>query len=135
MIHKDLIWFKIFSQPAWDVSERSQSDPHWERHIGDLSETSLKRWLFCDVFKTSQIHLKKMPLLWRLQEVSKTSQKRCILRDIFKTSRAYFKKDVFSVTSLRHPKNISDKYFWFFKNTPQKWFRVISVVLLQSVYD
>ena len=86
------------SQPAWDVSERSQSDPHWERQLRDLLETSQKRCLFCDVFKTS---------------------------------RAYLKKDVFSVTSLRRLRNISRKCLWFFKNTPQKWFRVIFIGLLQ----
>ena len=47
------------SQPAWDVFEMSQTDLHWERHLKDLSETSQKRCLFCDVFKMSQIHLKK----------------------------------------------------------------------------
>ena len=46
----------IITQPAWDVFEKFQSDLHWERH---LSETSQKRRLFCDVFKTSQIHLRK----------------------------------------------------------------------------
>ena len=45
--------------PVWDVSEMSQSYLHWERHLKDLSETSQKRRLFCDVFKTSQIHLRK----------------------------------------------------------------------------
>ena len=48
-----------YYQPARDVSEMSQSDLHWERHPKDLLETSQKRRLFCDVFKTSQIHLKK----------------------------------------------------------------------------
>ena len=95
------------AQLAWDVSERSQSNLHWERHLRDPLETSQKRWLFCDALKTSQIHLKK---------------------------------DVFFVTSLRRLEHISKKmsfpwrlweYFWFFKNTPQKRFRVISVGLLQ----
>ena len=70
------------TQPAWvDVSERFQSDLHWERYLRDLSETSQRRCLFCDVFKTSQ--------------------KRCILCDVFKTSRAYLRKDV-SETSQKH---------------------------------
>ena len=86
------------TQPAWYVSERSQSDLHWEKYLREPSETSQKRSLSCDVFKTSQIHLKK---------------------------------DVFSVTSLRRLKNNSRKYFWFSKNTSQKWFRVISVGFLQ----
>ena len=72
------------------VSERSQSDLHWERHLRDLTETSLKKLLFCDVFKTSQKHLKKdvfcvtsltrlehisikMSIPWRLWDVSKIS--------------------------------------------------------------
>ena len=63
------------TQPAWDVSERSQSDLHWERYLRDLSETSQKRCLFCDVFKTSQIHLKKdvffVTSLRRLKNISK----------------------------------------------------------------
>ena len=78
------------SQPARVVSERSQSDLHWERYLRHLSETSQKRCLFCDVFKTSQKHLKKdvfcvtslrrlghiskkMSFPWRLWDVSKTS--------------------------------------------------------------
>ena len=47
------------SQPAWNVSEMSQSDLHLQIHLKDLSETSQKRRLFCGVFNTSQIHLKK----------------------------------------------------------------------------
>ena len=49
----------------------------------------------------------------------KTSSKTCLLCDFFKTSRAYLRKDVFSVKSPRRLKNISLKYFWFFKNTSQ----------------
>ena len=56
----------------------------------------------------------KMSFVWRIWDVSSKSQ-----------------KDVFSVTSLRRLKNILRKYLWFFKNTPEKWFRVISVGLLQ----
>ena len=74
---------------------------------------------------------KELSFLWRLWDVSKTSQKRSFLCDVFKTSRAYLKKDVFPVTSLRRLKSISRKYFWFSKDTSQKWFRVISVGLLQ----
>ena len=50
-----------------------------ERDILDLLETSQKRRLFCDVFKTSQKHLKKTSFVWRLKEVSNISQKRCLL--------------------------------------------------------
>ena len=79
-----------FTQPAWDIFEMSQSDLHWEKHLKDLPEISQKRRLFCDVFKTSQIHLKKdvfhvtslrrlkhiskkMFILWRLWYISKIS--------------------------------------------------------------
>ena len=51
--------------------------------------------------------------------------------DVFKTSQKHLKKDAFCVTSTRRLKNISRKYLWFFKNTSQKWFCVISVGLLQ----
>ena len=73
-----------------DVSEKSQSNLHWDRHLRDLSETSQKRLLFCDVYNSSQKHLKKdvfcvtslrplahiskkMSFPWRLWDVSKTS--------------------------------------------------------------
>ena len=66
---------KVFTQPAWDVSEMSQSNLHWERHLKNLSQTSQKRRIFCDVFKTSQIHLKKdvffVTSLRRLKYISK----------------------------------------------------------------
>ena len=95
----------LLTQPAWDVSERSQSDLYLERHLRDLLETSQKRWLFCDVFKTSQIHLKKdvffvtslrrlkyisrkMSFLWRPWDVSKTS-----LASIFGFSKITHKND------------------------------------------
>ena len=47
-----------------------------ERDISETSlETSQKRWLFCDVFKTSQIHLRKdvffVTSLRRLKNISK----------------------------------------------------------------
>ena len=117
-----------------------QTDLHWERHLKDLSETSQKRRLFWDVFKTSQIRLKKdvffatslrrlkyiskkMYFLWRLYHVSNTSHKRCFSGDVFRASQTYLKKDVYSLTSLICPKNISWKYLWLFKNITQKWFR------------
>ena len=76
------------SQSAWDASERYQSDLHWERHFRDLLETSQKRCLFCDVFKTSQKHLKKMSFSRRLWDVSKTS-----LTSIFGFSKITHKND------------------------------------------
>ena len=47
--------------------------------------------------------------------------------EVFKKSQRHLEKDDYSMTSLRRLKNISRKYLWFFENTPQKWFRVISV--------
>ena len=61
--------------------------------------------------------LKKMSFLWRLQDVSNISQ-----------------KDVYSVTCPRRIKNRSRKYLWFFKNTTQNWFCVISVRLLKYLW-
>ena len=61
----------LLPQPAWDISERSQSNLHWERHMRDLLEITQKRLLFCDVFEMSQIHLKKMSFC----DVFKTSRK------------------------------------------------------------
>ena len=79
-------------QPAWDVSERSQSDLHWERYLRDLSETSQKICLFCDVFKTSQKHLKKdflcVTSLRRLAHISKKKYFPWRLWDVSKTSLA-----------------------------------------------
>ena len=70
-----MINYEILSQPAWDFFEGAQSDLHWERHLKDLSETSQRRYLFCDVFKTSQIHLKNdiffVTSLTRLKCISK----------------------------------------------------------------
>ena len=62
------------------------------------------------------------------------SQKRCLFCDVFllcKDISNMSQKDVFSVMSPRRLKNISPNLLWFFKNTPRKWFRVISVGLLK----
>ena len=71
---------------------------------GDLLETSQKEMAFCNVLKTSQIHLKKdvstVTSLRRLRNILK----RCLLCDVFKTFRTHLKKDVYSVTSLGHLK-------------------------------
>ena len=88
-----------------------------ERDISETPQKHLKRNVFCDVFKTSQIHLKKRCIF---RDVFKTSQKHP-KKNVFKTSRTYLKKDVFSVTSVRRLKNISCKHFWFPKNTSQKY--------------
>ena len=107
----------------WDVSNRS---PLREKSQIPLKNIS-KRCRFCDVFKTSQIHLKKdvffVTSLRLLKYISK------------KTSQIHLKKYVFQVTSLRRQtylkkrclfsdvKNISWKYLWLFQNITQKWFR------------
>ena len=84
------------TQPAWDVCERSQSNLHWERYVRDLSETSQKRCLFCDVFKTSQNHLKKdvfcVMSLRRLGDISKKMSFQWHLWDVSKTSNKYVAK-------------------------------------------
>ena len=53
-------------QPAWDVSERSQLDLHWE----DIPETSQKHLKRDDFLETSLRRLKytskKISFLWRL---------------------------------------------------------------------
>ena len=72
-------------QPPWDVSERSQSDFHWERHLRDLSESSQKRW----IFGTSLRRLQHISFVWRLQDISSISQKRCLFRDISEISQKY----------------------------------------------
>ena len=80
-----LIHYYIW-QPAWDVSERSHSDLHWDRYLRDLSEASQKRCLFCDVFKRSQAYLKKDVF----SVTSETSQK--YLLQVFLVFRKYFTK-------------------------------------------
>ena len=97
------------TQPAWDVSERSQSDLHWEREISETSQKHLKRDVFfvtylrrpksiskkmsfvwCDVFKTSQAYIRKgMSFPWRLWDVSKRS-----LASIFGFSKIRHKNDL-----------------------------------------
>ena len=95
ILYRDYLsdYLSFSSQPAWDVSERSYSVLHWERHHRDLLETSQKRWLFLDIFKTSPIHLKKDGFF-------------C---DVFKTYQKYLKKNAFCVTSWRRFNHISKK--------------------------
>ena len=138
-------WFSRFSSgKKLSVIKLKTSYPAGVRSLWELSiryplrETSQrpfrnisKEMTFCDVYKTFQIHLKKDVFFVTSLRHLKNILKRCILCDVFKTSRTYLKKDVFSMTSLGHLKNISRKYLWFFKNTPQKRFRVISIRLLQ----
>ena len=122
---------KSSTQLVRDVSERSQSNIHWERHLRDVLETSHKRYLFLTSLRRLKYFSEKMSFMWHPWDISKTSSKRSLLCDVFKTSRACLKKYVFPVTSPRRLKTISRKYLWFLKNTPQKWSRVISVGLLE----
>ena len=117
-----MIFRFLISQSAWDVFKTSPSDLHWQAHLKNLSETYQKRRFLCDIFKTSEIHLKKTSFLWHLSDISNTSQKRRFLCYLFKVSQTYLRKDAYSVTSLIRLKNISGKYFWLFKNILQKWF-------------
>ena len=96
----------IPTQLAWDVSERSQSDLHWERHLRDLLEIFQKRWLFCDVFKTSQIQLKKGVFCVRSLDVSNKSQKRCLFRDFYATSQKHLTQEFVAF------QNYPTKIFW-----------------------
>ena len=111
----------------WELSIRYPLRETSQRPFRNIS----KEMTFCDVFKTFQVHLKKDVFFVTSLRRRKNILKRCILCDVFKTSRVYLQKDVFSMTSLGHLKDISRKYLWFFKSTPQKWFRVISVGLLK----
>ena len=49
-------------------------------------------------------------------DASNISQKRCLFRDVSEASQKYLLQ--------------ARKYLQFFKTTPQKWFRVISIGLL-----
>ena len=66
-----LMPFPVGMRCLWESSIRSTL----RETFRDLLETSQKRWLFCDVFKTSQIHLKKdvfcVTSLRRLNNISK----------------------------------------------------------------
>ena len=83
------------SQPAWNVSEMSQSDLHLQIHLKHLSETTQKRLLFCGVFNASQIHLKKD----------------FFFEKSFQMSQIHLKKDVFLWTRL----DVSKKMFFMWR--------------------
>ena len=63
LVRLTLILILVSAQPAWDVSNRSHSPETSQWHLRNISLRRLKyiskRCLFCHVFKTSQIHLKK----------------------------------------------------------------------------
>ena len=100
----------LLSYPSrHEMSLRSQSDLHWERYLRDLSETSQKRCLFCDVFKTSQKHPKKdvfcVTSLRRLRHISKKMSFPWRLWDVSKTSLA----SIFGFPEIRH----KNDFVWF----------------------
>ena len=99
----------VLTKSEWDVSERSQSDFHWDRHLRDLLEKSQKRCLFCDVFKTSQKHLKKdvfcVTSLRRLEHISKKMSFPWRLWDVSKTSLA----SIFGFPKICH----KNDFVWF----------------------
>ena len=87
-----------------------------------------KETSFCDIFKTTQIYVKKMSFFWHLEDsqihlkrdaflrrlsrrLKYISKKIYLFRDIFKALKIYLKKDDFHVTSLRLLKHISKKMF------------------------
>ena len=90
------------SQPLWDVSQRFQSDLQWERHVRDLSQTSQKKWLFCDVFKTSQKRLEKdvfcVTSLRRLEHISKNILEVFVIFQKYPTKMA--SRDFLSVVKI-----------------------------------
>ena len=118
---RDIFWFY------------SQKGPFPEMEgiffVVDFSRLGLKVVQAAPYHTTRNIS-KEMTVLWSLSDVSNKSQKNCLC-NVFKTSWTYLKKCVYSLTSLRCVKNISRKYLWFFKNTPQKWFSVVSAGLLK----
>ena len=91
------------------LSEISVKSPLRETYRRDLSETSQKRCLFCQVFKTFQIHLKKDVFCvtsWRrLGHISKKVSFPWRLWDASKTSLA----SIFGFPKTRH-KNTSQKH-------------------------
>ena len=78
-----------------------------KRHLIGFLETSQKRWLFCDVFKTFQKHLKKdvfcLTSLRRLEQISKKMSFPWRLWDVSKSSLA----SIFSFSKIHHTKMIS----------------------------
>ena len=90
------------SQPIWDVSQRFLSDLQWERHVRDLSQTSQKKLLFCDVFKTSQKHLEKdvfcVTSLRRLEHISKNILEVFVIFQKYPTKMA--SRDFLSVVKI-----------------------------------
>ena len=93
-----------------EISVRDLNRISIERDISETSlETSQKRWLFCDVFKTSQKHLKKdvfcVTSLGRLGHISKTMSFPWRLWDVSKTSLA----SIFGFPKTRH----KNDFVWF----------------------
>ena len=87
-----------------------------EKSLRCLNQTSIER----NISKTSQKHLKREVFLVTSLRCLKYISKKMFFIWQLKTSLTYLKKDVYSFSA--HLKNISWKYLWLFKNTPQKWF-------------
>ena len=66
-----LLYLRFY--PAWDVSERYQSDLHWERHLRDLIELFQRDDIFVMSLRRVKYISKKTFFLARLWDVSKTS--------------------------------------------------------------
>ena len=133
-VSSSILFLIFWMLPPFQYVKKYWPTQH-EMSLRDLKQISIER----DISETSQTHLKRDEFFVTSLRLSNTSQKRCLFCNVFKTSQKHLKKDVFSVlkkdafsvTSLWRLKNISRRYLWFFKNTPQKWFCVISVGLLQ----
>ena len=124
----------------WDISIRSPLRETSQRHLRDISKktsflrrlwdisnTSQKIRLSCDIFEMSQMHLKKdvfcetflrrlayiskkTSFTRRLWDVSNTSQKRCLLCDALKMSQIHHIKDalcdVFKMSQIHIKKDV-----------------------------
>ena len=73
------------TQPAWDVSERSQSDLHWEREISETSQKHLKRDVFFVTYLRRPKSISKKCLLcdmMSLRRLKHISEKGCLFHDV-----------------------------------------------------
>ena len=123
---KETICLRPVMEPSrHEMSLRDLNQISIERDISRLLRNILKEMVFGEVFKTSQIRLKKDVFFCK----------------VFETSQKLLEKGVFCVTSLRRLehisrkmsfwwhlwerlKNISDNYLRFYQNILQNWFRV-----------
>ena len=70
----------------------------------DVSNTSQKRCIFCDIFIMFKNIPKKMSFVWHLSDVSSISQKRCLFRDVSETTQ----KHVFQIFVIFQKKNTQE---------------------------